>query len=275
MATDAASEALTVEAVVATPPLPAERPPAVPQQREARPAPNRRRPGRPSRRLLLLLLLVPLGLGIWWFATGLSGAPASGQVSASGIVEADEVLISPEVTARLVGLPVRAGDQVRAGDVLARLDDALVQLQIRQAEPAARLQLELQADRYLLRSPIDGLVSRVPMRLGEVAVPGQSVVVVTNPRQVEITLYLREQELGQARVGQTVSLSADPFPGRAFDGRVTWISPRAEFTPRNVQTQRDRQNLVFAVKVEVDNPAGLLKPGLPVDATFLATPRTP
>src|SRR5436190_15870957 len=98
MATDAASETLAVEAAVATPPAPVELPPAVPEPREARPAPARRRTGRPGRRLLLLLLLVPLALAIRWLVTGSSGAPASGQVTASGIVEADDVLLSPEVT---------------------------------------------------------------------------------------------------------------------------------------------------------------------------------
>ena len=63
-------------------------------------------------------------------------------------------------------------------------------------------------------------------------------------------------------------MRADSFPERAFAGRVRTIATRAEFTPRNVQTQKDRQNLVFAVTVRVPNPDGALKAGLPVDATF-------
>ena len=63
-------------------------------------------------------------------------------------------------------------------------------------------------------------------------------------------------------------VTADPFPSQTFHGMVTSINQRAEFTPRNIQTQRDRLNLVFGVKVQVDNPAYALKPGMPIDATF-------
>jgi HlyD family secretion protein len=69
-------------------------------------------------------------------------------------------------------------------------------------------------------------------------------------------------------IGQTVSLRADSFPDRVFAGQVRMIATRAEFTPRNVQTQKDRQNLVFGVTVRVPNPDVALKAGLPVDATF-------
>ena len=65
-----------------------------------------------------------------------------------------------------------------------------------------------------------------------------------------------------------VSIRSDAFPERVFSGQVTTIADRAEFTPRNVQTQKDRQNLVFAITVRVPNADGALKAGLPVDATF-------
>jgi HlyD family secretion protein len=103
---------------------------------------------------------------------------------------------------------------------------------------------------------------------GEVVAPGTPILTVINPRDLRLTLYVLEAQLGQVRVGQNVAIQADPFPERVFDGRVQTIATRAEFTPRNVQTQRDRQNLVFAVKVRVPNPDGALKAGLPVDATF-------
>jgi len=68
-------------------------------------------------------------------------------------------------------------------------------------------------------------------------------------------------------------VTIDSAPGRMFKGRVTYISPEAEFTPKNVQTREDRVKLVFGVKVEVPNPDGLLKPGMPADA-LLAAART-
>jgi HlyD family secretion protein len=58
----------------------------------------------------------------------------------------------------------------------------------------------------------------------------------------------------------------DAFPNRVFTGRLIEIGGEAEFTPRNVQTKKERVNLVFRIKIQIDNPEGLLKPGLPADA---------
>jgi len=87
-------------------------------------------------------------------------------------------------------------------------------------------------------------------------------------RLLEVRFALRHRDMGRVFVGQNVGVHADAFPERSFAGRVQTIATRAEFTPRNVQTQKDRQNLVFAVTVRVPNPDGALKAGLPVDATF-------
>ena len=78
--------------------------------------------------------------------------------------------------------------------------------------------------------------------------------------------------MGRVFVGQHVSVRADAFGDRSFAGTVRTIATRAEFTPRNVQTQKDRQNLVFGVTVRLPNPDGALKAGLPVDATFIVNP---
>jgi HlyD family secretion protein len=78
--------------------------------------------------------------------------------------------------------------------------------------------------------------------------------------------------MGRVRLGDTADVAIDAFPGRAFPGKVTYISPEAEFTPKNIQTKEDRVKLVFGVKVEIENRDGLLKPGLPADATLRAVP---
>jgi HlyD family secretion protein len=69
-------------------------------------------------------------------------------------------------------------------------------------------------------------------------------------------------------VGQEVEIRVDAYPDRAFEGQVRNIAREAEFTPRNIQTQEERVNLVFAVEVAIPNPEGLLKPGMPADATI-------
>jgi multidrug resistance efflux pump len=225
---------------------------------------------RHSPHVLLLLGLSLLGLttalGVWLWQTQ-PWAPASAGFRASGTLEADEVLVGSEVAGRIVAL-VDEGESVRAGDALARLDDSLLQIQLRQAEVGQRQQLEVTADRYVIRSPADGVVTRVPLHLGEVVSPGQTIVAVANLARLKLTAYVLERDLGPIQVGQRVAVTADPFPDQVFAATVTSTNPRAEFTPRNVQTQRDRLNLVFGVKLLVDNPAGLLKPGMPADVSF-------
>ncbi|MBI3964852.1 MAG: HlyD family efflux transporter periplasmic adaptor subunit [Chloroflexi bacterium] len=246
-----------------------------PKQREngaghAQPAPGTRSTVKPRRLLALALLavflLAPLGWYSWrlWVA---AAAPTS--LTASGTVEAEEVHVGSEIAGRIVALPAEEGRWLRAGDVVARLDDTLITTQLRGADVAQRQQLEIQADRYIVRTPISGVVTKTPARVGEVAAPGQTLVNVSDLSQLKLTVYVLERDLGRVWVGQSVHVAADPFPGRTFSGVVTSINSRAEFTPRNVQTQRDRQNLVFGVKIRVDNPDGALKPGLPVDAIFL------
>jgi multidrug resistance efflux pump len=213
-----------------------------------------------------VLLLVAGAVGYWLFTTR-PWVTAGGPLVASGTLEADEVLVGSEVAGRIVAL-AREGQSVGAGQVMAQLDDSLVRLQFRQADAATQQQLAIQAEKFQLRSPISGVVTRVPMHTGEVVAAGQTVIAVADLNALEMTAYILERDLGRVRVGQEVSVTADPFPGRSFHGVVTSTNQRAEFTPRNVQTQRDRLNLVFGVKIRVDNPDGALKPGMPADATF-------
>jgi len=217
--------------------------------------------------LLVLGVLLVAGLAVWQSGLPMPWTKPAAGLTASGTLEADEVLVGSEVAGRIVGL-VREGQPIEAGTIVATLDDSLLQLQFRQADIATQQQLAIQAEKYRLRSPISGVVTRVPMHTGEVASPGQTVVAVADLRSVEFTAYVLERDLGQVRVGQAVGVTADPFPGRTFSGVVTSIGQRAEFTPRNVQTQTDRLNLVFGVKIRVENPDGALKPGMPADATF-------
>ena len=211
----------------------------------------------------VLLLLGAAG----WVVVAAPWAHPDGALTASGTLEADEVMLAPEVAGRVVEL-AREGQTVRAGEVVARLDDSLIQVQLRQADVAARQQLEVQAERYQLRSPFPGVVTRVPTHVGEVVTPGETVLAVADLSILKMTAYVLERDLGRLHVGQSVAVTADPFDARTFEGVVTSTNPRAEFTPRNVQTQRDRLNLVFGVKVRVYNPDGALKPGMPADVTF-------
>ena len=87
--------------------------------------------------------------------------------------------------------------------------------------------------------------------------------------EVTLTVYVPEDQLGRVRLGQSVDVRVDTFPDRVFQGQVVAIAHEAEFTPRNVQTQEERVNMVFAVDVSIPNPDHLLKPGVPADAVIV------
>jgi HlyD family secretion protein len=86
---------------------------------------------------------------------------------------------------------------------------------------------------------------------------------------VTLEAYVPENRIGQVQLGQPVQVTVDSFPGRTFDGRVARIGDEPEFTPRNVATAEERLNTFYAVEIQLPNPGGLLKPGMPADAIFV------
>jgi HlyD family secretion protein len=137
--------------------------------------------------------------------------------------------------------------------------------QVTQAESAlAQAQSRLREARVV--SPIDGVVLRKNLEAGETANPGVPILTLVNPKDVWLRAYVPETEVGRLKVGDTATLRVDAFPNRVFTGRLIEIGSEAEYTPRNVQTKKERVNLVFRIKIQIDNPEGILKPGLPADA---------
>ncbi len=82
----------------------------------------------------------------------------------------------------------------------------------------------------------------------------------------ELTIYVPEVELAYIQLGQNVDVFIDAYNDKSFIGKINFISPEAEFTPKNIQTKDERTKLVFAVKVKIDNPDKILKSGMPADA---------
>ena len=115
-------------------------------------------------------------------------------------------------------------------------------------------------------SPADATVTLRSVEPGEYVGVGNNVLRLTVLDRVKLTIYVSETELGRVRLGQAAGVSIDSAPEREFEARVVYVSPVAEFTPKNVQTKEERTKLVFAVRLEVDNTDGALKPGLPADA---------
>lgn len=124
-----------------------------------------------------------------------------------------------------------------------------------------------------LASPLSGLVLSKSAEPGEVLAAGTPVVTVADLGRVWLRVYVPETELGRVRVGQRARVTTDGSPGRTHEGRVSFVSSQSEFTPKAVQTPKERVKLVYRVKVDVPNPRGELKPGMPADAVIEADSR--
>ncbi len=144
---------------------------------------------------------------------------------------------------------------------------AVAEDQVKQAQAALTV-LQTQVAKMTLTSPVNGIVSRRALHVGEIAAPNATVLTVTNLDTVTLTIYVPETQIGQIKIGEAIPVAVDSFPGKTFTGTVIFINTQAEFTPRNVQTKSERVNTVFAVKLQLANPDFDLKPGMPADATL-------
>lgn len=140
-----------------------------------------------------------------------------------------------------------------------------------QAVAAADLLKKTIADCTIL-APAGGIVTHKAVEPGELVTPGATIVTLAELDSVYVMIYVTENELGRVRLGGPAEIKIDSFPDKVFEGMVKYISPEAEFTPKNIQTKQDRVKLVFGVKVEIENREGLLKPGLPADAVIRVGP---
>lgn len=163
-----------------------------------------------------------------------------------------------------------AAEAARKLERLARPAEVrAAEARVAQARAAADLLAKTIADATVV-APARGFVTHKAVEAGETVTPGATLFTVADLSRVHVMIYVNEIDLGRVRLGDPVEVRIDAFPDRAFEGRVTYISPEAEFTPKNVQTKDDRVKLVFGVKVEIPNPDGALKPGLPADAVIRA-----
>ena len=215
-------------------------------------------------------------------------APPTDRIRVSGNVEATEVHTAAEVAGRIVDLRVDEGDRIEAGGVIARLDteDTMLQIarmradratavaQLRLLEAGSRAEDIRQARAQVdvleksLRdanviSPISGIVTQKLVDAGEIVARGTPLVVITDLDHAWANLFVPEPMIPRVAIGQAAMVLTDAG-GQGLEGKVTFVSPRAEFTPRNVQTAEERSKLVYRIKVTVDNSAGILKLGMQI-----------
>ena len=321
------------------------------------------------KRLIPILVLFAAGGAVVYFhPEWFHPAPIKDTLRLSGNIEAHESLVSFKVPGRIVALPVDEGKTLKAGDLVARLDnddyrqqvaedESMIHVRNRQLDlglagsrtqdvEAAKLAvLDAQADleqkkkdyaRYqalyekdeipgqtrdqaatnvtraqaaydraqqisnelvegtrkeelavehsnvhqadenlkmsrirlaytVLRAPFAGVVLVRQAELGEVVSPGTPIVTLGDLDHLWVRVYVPETDLGKVHWGQAVNVQTDSYPGKMYPGRISFISSEAEFTPKSVQTEKERVTLVYRVKVDLENPRHELKPGMPAD----------
>lgn len=155
---------------------------------------------------------------------------------------------------------------VRKGPRQEKIDQGKAGLE--QAKQALAL-AETRKGYSLAVSPLSGIVLSENSEAGEYVSPGTPVVTIGDLGRVYLRAYINETDLGRVKVGQEVRLTTDTFPGKTYSGKISFIASQAEFTPKNVQTQKERVKLVYRIKVDIPNPDQELKPGMPADGEIL------
>ena len=150
-------------------------------------------------------------------------------------------------------------------------DVAIAQANVRHAREALEMSRIL-LGYTVLQAPISGVILTRQAELGEVVSPGTPVMTLADLDHIWMRAYISETDLGRIRWGQSAVLHTDTYPAKNYQGRVSFIASQAEFTPKSVETHKERVTLVYRIKIDVDNPNHELKPGMPADATIDFTP---
>jgi HlyD family secretion protein len=125
----------------------------------------------------------------------------------------------------------------------------------------------------VLAAPVSGVVLVRQAELGEVVAPGTPVVTIADVDHLWMRGYINETDLGRIRWGQPATVRTDTYPDKAYPGRVSFISSQAEFTPKSVETHKERVTLVYRIKIDLDNANHELKPGMPAEAVIAVPPQ--
>ncbi len=154
-------------------------------------------------------------------------------------------------------------DLVKAGPRREDIDQA--RAKVEQAKGILGL-AQARVSYMTVYSPLTGIVLSKNIEPGEYVAPGTPVVTVGDLVNVWLRAYIDEADLGRVKVGQKARVTTDTYPGRVYPGTISFISQEAEFTPKNVQTAKQRVKLVYRIKINIQNPKMELKAGMPADA---------
>ena len=153
-----------------------------------------------------------------------------------------------EIRRREQELPLRRADIARAEAGLALIETQLADTEV--------------------YSPIDGVVLVKASEPGEILSAGTPVVTIGDLDRPWLRAYIRQTDLGKVKPGDNVKITTDSYPGKFYQGRISFIASEAEFTPKQIQTQEERVKLVYRIKIDVENPEHELKSNMPADAVI-------
>jgi HlyD family secretion protein len=145
------------------------------------------------------------------------------------------------------------------------IEEARAQLRAQEAQLALSREILNDADLY---APADGVIRNRLLEVGDMASPQKPVLSMALTNPIWVRAYLPEPALGRIAPGTAATVTTDSFPGKQYPGWVGFISPTAEFTPKNVETPDLRTRLVYQVRVYVCNPANELRLGMPATVTI-------
>ena len=157
----------------------------------------------------------------------------------------------------------------RALEIARRREVAVARANVRSAREQLRL-ARILLGYTVLRAPFAGVILVRQAEVGEVMLPGTPVVTLADLDHVWLRAYVQEPDLDRIRWGQSATVRTDG--GRTLPGRISFISDKAEFTPKSVETHAERVTLVYRIRIDIDNPTHQLVPGMPADARFEALP---
>lgn len=153
---------------------------------------------------------------------------------------------------------------------LTRIEAAKQDVEVASAQinsvNASLNQASIQLAYTQLKSPMDGVITSRNVEPGETVNSGREVITISDLSRVDLKIFVDETEIGKVKPGQKVDVKVDTFPGKTYTGTVSFISPEGEFTPKIIQTKKERVKLVYLVKVSIANPNFELKSGMPADA---------
>jgi HlyD family secretion protein len=239
---------------------------------------------------LLIALLIVAAAAVFFLR------PRGGSVFVyAGTIEATEVDVSARLSSPIEAFDAKEGKDVQAGQVLVRLKGDDVRLASRRADvdyqraerlfkggnlsqdalDRARFQRDdaaLKVDWCEVKAPLSGTVLRTYHEAGELTAPGAKLLTLADLSEVWGMIYVPQPAVSKISLGRAVEGTLPEMRGSSFKGRVAFIRPEAEFTPKNVQTREERTRLVYGVKIVFPNPDRILKPGMTVEVRLPEEP---